>query len=307
MITASTLAPPAARIPPPHRRHYGLGRALAMAPAICGGMLFMLVLTGGLATWAGPAFLLWLSGSTLVCTRRGERLAVRVAYRFRRPSDRERRALEPLWNATLDRCSMPRDRIDWYIQPGRQPNACAAGRRSVAVTEGALRDFLAGRVSQRHMQALLAHELGHHATHASRYGLATGWLAAPGRLAFRVVLGTAVALSGGRRQLGIVTPMLMAVGAAMTMVQLVQHRQWVAATMLVGVVAAFVVTPLVDGAVSRASEYAADRYAADSGLGIELAAALRRLHGPVPARRGARGLLDRHPSLESRLRRLATQ
>ena len=305
MTAMSMLAPPTTRSRP-YRRHYGTGRALAMAPAICGGMLAMLVLTAGLGRWAGPSLLLWLSGSALVCTRRGERLAVRAAYRFRDLSTQERHLLEPVVTAVLDRCSMAGGRIDWYVQPGSHPNACAAGRRSVAITEGALRSFLAGRVSQRQMQAVLAHELGHHATHASRYGLATGWLAAPGRLAFRVVLSIAGTLSGGRR-IGSATAVLFAVAGTMATVQLVQQRQGVAVTMLLGVAAAFIVTPLVDGAVSRASEHAADRYAADAGLGTELAAALRLLHACVPASRGARLLLARHPGVDSRLRRLTQQ
>jgi len=306
MTTMSPLAATAVRSPRSPRRHYSFGRALAMAPAICGGTLFMLVLTAGLGRWAAPALVLWLSGSALVCTRHGERLAVRAAYRFRRPNAREQQLLEPVWRSALGRCAVAGDRVDWYVQPGRRPNACAAGRRSVAVTEGALRDFLAGRVSERQMQALLAHELGHHATHASRYGLATGWLAAPGRLAFRLVLGIAGTLGGGGRRLGMAVPVLFAVGGTITMIQAIQQRQWLAAAMLLGVAAALIVTPLIDGAVSRASEHAADRYAADAGFGAELAAALRLLGSPMPARRSLRLLLDRHPSVDSRLRRLAT-
>lgn len=307
MTAMSTLAVPVERVARSRRRYYGLGRAVAMSPAVLGGMLLMLVLTAGLRSWAGPALLLWLSGSALVCTRQGERLAVRLAYRFRRPTSQERQLLEPVWNAALGSCAVAGDRLDWYVQPGSHLNACAAGRRSVAVTEGALRGFLAGRVSQRQMQALLAHELGHHATHASRYGLATGWLAAPGRLAFRVVLGIAETLGAGGRRLGAAVPVLFAVGGTIAMVQLVQQRQWVAVAMLLGVAAALVVTPLVDGAVSRASEHAADSYAADAGLAVELASALRLLNGTAPARRSARVLLDRHPSPDSRLRRLAAQ
>lgn len=286
------------------RRYYGAGRALAMTPAIAGGTLLMLVLTAGLGMWAGPALVLWLGGAPLVCTRPGERHAVRAAYRFQRPDLRQRQLLEPAWQGALTRCSLPIEELDLYVQPGRQPNACAAGRRSVAVTEGALGDFLAGRVSERQLQALLCHELGHHATRATRYGLATGWLAAPGRLAFRAVLGVAGTLSGGRR-LGAATALLFAAGGTIAVVKAVQQEQWVAAAMLIGVAAALVLTPLVDGVVSRASEHAADRYAADAGLGPELATALCVLQRDAPARSWARRRLDRHPSLGSRLRRLA--
>lgn len=170
-----------------------------MASALCGGLALMLVLSGSLGQWAGPALLLWLSIPVLVLTRRGKRLAVRVVLRFRRPDARQQELLEPVWRAVFDRCGLTADDVDWYTQPGPQPNACAAGRRSVAVTDSALRPFLAGRVSERQMQALLAHELGHHVTRVTRYGLAAAWLAAPGRMAFRLVLEIALALSGARR------------------------------------------------------------------------------------------------------------
>lgn len=312
MTTVITQAPPyrpiAAAAPLPRirrRRHYGAGRALAMAPAIAGGSLLMLVLTAGLGNWSGPGLLLWLSGAGLVCTQRGERLAVRAAYRFRRPNARQQQLLEPIWQATLARCELAGDQLDLYVQPGRQPNACAAGRRSVALTEGAIGSFLAARVSERQMQALLAHELGHHATRATRYGLATGWLAAPGRLAFRAVLGLSGVLTGGRR-IGVATGLLFAVGGVIATVRAIQQQQWVAAAMLLGVACAVVVTPLVDGAVSRASEHAADRYAADAGLADDLAAALHVLQGHLPTRSWAQRRLDRHPSLNSRSQRLTS-
>ena len=107
-----------------------------------------------------PALLLWVSIPALLLTRGGERLAVRIALGFRRLDARQQELLEPVWRALFARCELTADDVDWYVQPGRRPNACAAGRRSVAVTEGALRTFLAGGVSERQMQALPATNSG---------------------------------------------------------------------------------------------------------------------------------------------------
>ena len=81
------------------------------------------------------------------------------------------------------------------------------------------------------------------------------------------------------------------------------------ATLLAGIAAALLATPLLDSAVSRASEYAADRYATAIGAGPDLARALAMIGGAGghQQRRGWRHrLLDRHPNLDDRLARLTT-
>ena len=79
--------------------------------------------------------------------------------------------------------------------------------------------------------------------------------------------------------------------------------------MVAGVLAlvglAVMLCPLADAAISRRSEFAADRFAADHGLALELAAAL---HAMDDGRRGACGwsrrLLASHPTSEQRIRAL---
>ena len=130
------------------------------------------------------------------------------------------------------------------------------------------------------------------------------WYAGPGRLAFRLVVALAVLASGGRRP-GRVTWLVVAVGGAVAIVQTAQQRQWLSVAILSAVAFALVVTPLLDGLVSRASEHAADRYAAAVGAGPELARALQLIAEPSGRRRVvATRLLDRHPSVAGRLTRL---
>ncbi len=270
-------------------------------PSLLGGALLALVLTATLGRWQGPALLFWLCVGGLVSTPPGERLAARLALGFRPLSARQRQLLEPVSAAALARCGLPPGAVDWYVQTGRQPNACIAGRRTVAVTQGALDSFLAARLTADLFAAVLIHELGHHATRAGRYGLAASWYAAPGRLAFRLVVFLAVLSSGGRRP-GRITWLVVAVGAAVAIVQTAQQRQWLSVAILSAVAFALVVAPLLDGLVSRAGEHAADRHAVSVGAGPDLARALQVMAVPAVGRRGvAARLLDRHPSRAGRL------
>ena len=283
---------------------FGARRALVRLPSLLGGAVLALVLTAALGRWQGPALLAWLSVGVLVSTPPGERLAARLTLGFRPLSPSQQRLLEPVSAAALARCGLAPAAVDWYVQTGRQPNACIAGRRTVAVTQGALDSFLAGRLPADLFAAVLVHELGHHATRAGRFGLAASWYAGPGRLAFRLILALAVLASGGRRP-GRVTWLVVAVGGAIANVQSAQQRQWLSVAILSAVAFALVLSPLLDALVSRASEHAADRYAAAVGAGPELARALQLMSEPSGRRRGvATRLLDRHPSVADRLVRL---
>ena len=299
--TPSGGAPASRTAARPVRGRFGVWRALAALPAIFGGTVLMFVLT---AAWAPLLFVLWLGCAALWSTPVGERVAVRAALGFRLLPPERREVIEPVFTAALGQCGLTRGSVDWYVKSARQANACATGRRSVAVTDGAVEDFLAGRLPADLFGAVLVHELGHHATRAGRFVLAAGWLAWPGRLAFRTVLAVAMLLCG-RRRIGRVTWFVIALGGGVAIVQAVQQGQWLTVAGVSAITFALVVTPLLDAAVSRAGEYAADRYAMSVGAGPELARALVVLSGAAATRRGLTSrALDRHPSLPSRLDRL---
>lgn len=176
------------------RGHFGAWRALAALSAVVGGAIFMLVLTAPLDAWQPPVLLMWLSGAVAFSTRVGERIALR-ARGFRHPSAQQWEVLDPVSSAALQRCGFQTSQVDWYVRAGSQPNACVAGRRSVAVTEGALSMFVTGGLSRDQSAAILIHELGHNVSRATHFGLATRRLAA-GRIAFWGVMTAAEALSG---------------------------------------------------------------------------------------------------------------
>lgn len=286
------------------RGRFGAWRALVSLPSVLGGALLVLVLTAPLGQGQSSAILLWLGVGLLVSTKPGERLSVRLRLGFRPMSVRQRQSLDPVLAGALARCGLRSDAVDWYARTGRQPNAYAAGRRSIAVSEGALEAFLAGRLPADLLAAVLVHELGHHATRAGHYGLAATWFAAPGRLAFRLVVRLAVFAVGGRRPGGF-TALIVAAGGAVAIVQTAQQRQWLSLVILSAVTFALVATPLLDALVNRASEYAADRHAVSVGAGPDLARALQFMAGPRVSRAGMTArLLDHHPSVDRRLSRL---
>jgi Zn-dependent protease with chaperone function len=142
-------------------------------------------------------------------------------------------------------------------------------------------------------------ELGHHIGRATRYGLAVGWLAAPWNVAVAIVgpfvrgFRRWVPLGGSAR---VLMPVVGLIGAG----QLAQLQLWSGLVVLVGFGLAMWVQPFAEAAVSRASERAADRYAAQVGAGPDLAAALHVFHsGDATARWRAS-----HPPLERRLQAL---
>ena len=282
---------------------FGMARVLVAAPAMVGSLLMLLVLFGWAARWEPVLMLAWLGSAVLVFTRPGERVAVRVACGFSRPSARQRALLEPAWRQVLARCQVDPGEVDLYVQRSRAVNAFAVGGRSVAITTGAGADFLARSPSYDHVAALLAHELGHRASRGGRLALVAAWLAAPWRVASRFILGVAFGAAGGARQPRALLALVVTAAVGVAIGQAVRQGQVAVATVLIALAVFGVLCPLADAALSRRDEFAADRYAAAAGYGLALASALRRFDDGSEHRR--RGLVERalarHPSIEQRL------
>ena len=281
--------------------HLGAWRAVAALPAMAGSLALLLVAFGWMGQWEGLVLAGWLASGAATFTRAGERFAVAAGFGFRRPSSAQWVALTPPWDRALDRTGIACDAVDLCVAPGGDVNAYAVGRRSIAVTSGALNELLAQRLSSVDIEAVLGHELGHIATRATRFGVISTWLAVPWRLTSRAVFGLGLATVGRRqpiRLLGLV------VGAAVVraVVQAICQGQTAAAALLCALAACAVLCPLADAWISRRSEFAADRFATQHGAGPQLAAALTRLN----PRRGGRqswtqAALKRHPNTARRI------
>jgi STE24 endopeptidase len=95
------------------------------------------------------------------------------------------------------------------------------------------------------------------------------------------------------------------VGLAVAVSRTLHQGHWMVGGVLASVGLAAVLCPLADAAISRRAELAADRFAADHGLALQLAAALHALDDGHRAARGwSRRLLASHPSSDERVREL---
>jgi len=281
--------------------HFGAWRAVAALPAMAGTFLLLLVTFGWMGRWEGLVLAGWLASGAAVFTRAGERIAVTIGFGFRRPDSTRGAALTKPWDSALDRAGIAREAVDLYEAPGAEVNAYAVGRRSIAVTSGALNELLARRLDGLDLEPVLVHELGHIATRATRFGVISTWLSLPWRLTSRAVLGRGLATVGRKqpiRLLGVV------VGAAVirALVQAITQGQTAAAALLCALAVCAVLCPLADAWVRRRSEYAADRFAAQHGAGPQLAAALARLdQGRGRRQSWTQAALNRHPNTERRV------
>jgi hypothetical protein len=76
---------------------YGLWRWVAAAPAVIGSLLLLMLTSGALGRGSGLLVLTWAACAAVVTTPVGERMTVRVAYRFHRPSAGQAAALQQAW------------------------------------------------------------------------------------------------------------------------------------------------------------------------------------------------------------------
>lgn len=232
-----------------------------------GGLAVVVLLAGGLGPWAPAASLGWLALAGLWLTPAGERVAVRVAYRYRRPPAAQLATLRAPVALAQARTGVDGRALDVYVRAGSDRlNAYAAGRRSIAVSGKVVTALDRGQLTVPQVAALLTHEIGHLHARSTRYGLAVAWLAAPWRVVvalfgglLRGIVGKVPTAGAGLLVLG---PVVLVAAA----VQGVQQRAWVplSAMLVVGVL--LVVQPLVDATLSRAGERAADAYAVACGL-----------------------------------------
>jgi STE24 endopeptidase len=254
---------------------FGLWRAVTAAPAVIGSLLLLTLASGALGRWAGLLLLTWAAGTAVALTRVGERITVRAACRFRSPSRAQAAALQQPWAAALRMSQTAAVDVDLYVQTAQMPNAYAAGGRSVAVTSRVVDDYRDGRLSEDQLVVVLVHELGHHATGAARPLLLVSFLAAPWRLAASLLTGFASILAGRQTRRGLV--MVIGAGLAVAVTRALHQGQWMVGGVLAFVGLAAVLCPLADAAISRRAEFAADRFAADHGLALELAGALQAM------------------------------
>jgi Zn-dependent protease with chaperone function len=236
----------------------------------------------------------------LVLIRRVEDVIVGGRTGLRRPTPAESQRLGPSWAAVTKAAAVdPRDYVLW-IEKSRKINAYATAGHTVAVTESAVE-----KLCPAHLEAVLAHELGHHLAGHAWTSLLRYWYSFPAlyTLGFATYLSLALstAIASGS--------VAMSVGVA---------------AIVIGVAAGLIVTIPVLGIavliavtapfgllwVRRLQEHQADFVAAQLGYRTALVDLFQAAATPTTAVSSAQqkwqALVATHPSYPERIRQLLT-
>src|SRR6266511_365234 len=288
--------------------------------------LLYLVVVGPLAygigvalTGTGRAALLlgtacWTLGAGLVLLRGVEARFARLLFRVRRPDEAELRRIGPVWRRACRRAGVEPTDYTLRVEDSQLNNAFALGAHFVAVTRRAL------ALPDELLEAVLAHELGHHRDLHPLAATLGWWYLMPFSLlsiVLRRVRGATRATSRGfsalRHRIGQTSggrPLEGPLGLVGVLV-ILGALVLVGALLLVLLCALWLplwlVTSgsrLLSAALSRSSEYAADRHAAGLGYGAGLIRVLELFE--LDEQRGQRrgGLAARlasHPTCRARI------
>ncbi|WP_434442154.1 M48 family metalloprotease [Lentzea sp. E54] len=244
--------------------------------------------------WLFPV--VWLASGAVVFVPAMDTLLAALAANLRKPTGKERAVLEPLLEEVCGAAGVDPKRYWLRIQNSREINAMAVGGHVVAVSTAAL------QLPARQLEAVLAHELGHHLAGHTKASLLRWFYELPARGLVRLIIlvGMGVLLAG--QAIGTTWALVTSVGlvAALAVVAVVASP-WL---LLVPVIA-----PLLAWA-SRRGELHADRVAAELGYGPVLLEVLRRWikegHDDIRARAPMRArMLASHPSCARRISELS--
>jgi STE24 endopeptidase len=287
--------------PPPVGRRPDSSSLLAAVLGLPGflGSLLVMSLLGTIASpptpWLIPV--LWMLSGALLLAPSVEPAVCRLMFSVRRPTGAERYALELPWQAVCRAAGTNSSRYVLLVEDSDDLNAFAAGSRTVAVTRAAL------GLAPQQLEAVLAHELGHHLAGHSAVSMLSWWYALPARLAAylvglaaRIVLFVGRIFAGFGSGLGALASLLLAL---MLLAMFAFLSFWL---ILIPLTA-----PLLAWA-HRLGEFHADRIAASLGYAPPLIEVLHTWmamadHRARPS--GARTrLLATHPAHADRIRRL---
>jgi Zn-dependent protease with chaperone function len=303
------------------------GTSLGMFSIVVLIWLFSLIVVGAVGDGAGAligglqraglvvACAGWTASGVLALLRPVEAVLARLLFRgLRRPGLAELARIAP----ALDRvCRTAGDDPGRYllrVQDNRQVNAFALGGHVLAVTRVAL------DLPDDMLEAVLAHELGHHRQLHPAATILGWWYLLPFEAAERLLRGIrrttrAMArtfsrlsdrtggVAGGRAADGALGMLLVlaalgvlvVVGAVLVVVL---GLLWLPLALVVRV------ARVLGAALSRAGEFAADRHAAELGYGAGLVQVLLlflQAEQSAPRPRGMASLLRSHPSSRSRI------
>lgn len=229
-----------------------------------------------------------LLGAVLLAIRPLElRVARAIAGPSAAPTPEERARLDPLLARVGERAGVDPERLIVRVQESTGVNAAAGGGHLLFVTRGAF------GLDDPALEAILAHELGHHRGFHPVMTAVIWWVRLPGA-------ALAAVYRFLRRAVTTLTSRLGALGRILAIPVLLALVIWQVAVMWL-----FYVADLFAFRASRISEYEADAAAARWGYAEPLAAAYESMAGNQvePANHWQR-LIAEHPPIETRIARL---
>jgi Zn-dependent protease with chaperone function len=252
------------------------GAARVDAPVSLIGLLFDRAWVFALAALA-----LAILGAALLFIRPVERRVAGVIAPAREPTEEEAALLRRLLAGLGRRSGTGTGSLQLLVHETGELNAAAGAARLLFVTNGAL------RLPEPQLEALLAHELGHHRGLHPVATTLVWWLALPGE-ALAKVYSLLRALA--RRLTGSVRLLALLVQVVIVAWQLVVMWIYYAGKLLMQWAA-------------RSAEFVADRAAVDWGYGPALLGLYRAMGDDEPPTRLGRLLAD-HPPMPERIARI---
>ncbi|MBH0777493.1 M48 family metalloprotease [Nocardia bovistercoris] len=285
---------------------------VSLPSMVLGGLLVFAV---GALFGSTPALgltVFWLVAALFVPGPTGD-MAPRI-FPVRRPRPEEQGALGSAWHNVTRAAGVRAVDYSLWVEDTDHLNALAAPGRIVAITSVAL------RLGARELEAILAHELGHHLGGDQRARMLSYWYALPltllrrilRRIAWRFAVFVAhaahvVGAVGALRLFGVRKPLdtIAIVVAVATRVGFVLALA-VAAVLHFGALvalplAAILLEPFAERAQRRRGELDADRTAVDLGYGAEMRAVLELWSQRAEPRGRFARLLDSHPEIATRI------
>jgi Zn-dependent protease with chaperone function len=257
----------------------------------------------------------WTASAALILVRPVEAALARLLYRdLRRPRPAELARITPALERVCRRAGTDPSRYLLRVEEKRQVNAFALGGHVLAVTR------VACELPDDMLEAVLAHEVGHH-RHLHPMAIILGWwyllpFEAGDRLlrAIRRITGWLArtfgrlndrtgGLAGGRAPDGALgmLALLLVLGVLVVaggLLVVVLGLLWLPLLVLVRL------ARVLSAALSRAGEHAADRHAAELGYGpglIQVLLLFQQAEFAAPRPRGMAALLRSHPSSQARI------
>lgn len=252
----------------------------------------------GFTSWGWVFLAVWLASGPLSLLRPVENAGVASSRGLRRPTVREGQRLRPAWDAVTLAAGVDPSDYEVWIEPSQRINAFAAAGHTVAVTERAVAVLPAAQ-----LQAVLAHEIGHHLGGHTSMALLRYWYSLPAHygltFASYLTMAARAALESGSRTMTAV------VGAVIVGIVGVA---FVTAPIAGGILVVVLILPFLSLWLGRRSEHEADLMAAQIGYRAALVEYLRS--SPRPPSSGSAWrtrLTASHPSNSERIRFLEDQ